>query len=48
VKAPTLRKVDGLVITLHTTREFHVRLWLATQLVRLAARILGGRAEVKT
>jgi hypothetical protein len=46
MKALKVRKIENLVIDLHVTREFRLRVWLATQLVRLAAWTLGGRCNV--
>jgi hypothetical protein len=44
-----LRRMPNLVIDVKVvlTREFRFRMWTAAQLVRLAAWVLGGRAELE-
>ena len=41
-----LRKLDTLEVTLTVTREFKLRLWLATMFFRCGARVLGGNCKV--
>lgn len=47
MKAIPLRKFDDrYTITVAITREFRIRVWIAVQLITLAAWVLGGRLEL--
>jgi hypothetical protein len=41
-----IRKMESVVVNLTVTREFMLRVWIATQLFRLGALVLGGRVEI--
>lgn len=43
-----MRKLSGLVVELHCiyTRELRFRIWLAKNLFRFGAWVMGGRAEI--
>lgn len=41
-----LRKLDTLEVTLIVTKEFKLRLWLATLLFRCGAWVIGGNCKV--
>lgn len=41
-----IRKLENLELKVEITSEFRFRVWTASQLVKLAAWVLGGRAEI--
>jgi len=43
-----LRRLEDVTLTVHVevTKKWRLRLWLATQLIRLAGWILGSRVEI--
>ena len=41
-------KLEGVVLTVYVSRQFRARQWIAVQLIRVAAWVLGGRIEVRS
>jgi hypothetical protein len=42
-----IRKAESLQIKVRITREFKLRLWIAARLIRLAAVVAGGSAQIE-